>query len=266
MHSATPRMRKFFVNLLLSYIHHCATLWALITQHRMKVKVGIEKPKEEEPSALPLPVSQPLPAQHVTVVQPEPRKQPGSTCWFVWSILATIFCCLPCGAIGLAHAMIAKHEGERGNFIGHKRRLYQAKCWTSWSIGLGVASLILIGVMMGLACTRRSSSRWYVEDAYPLKDYVGYSTTDSVGPYGKHGNKGDGEGDFDHHPTGEDYNEFDGHTGDGGVGKDDDRQEDSDGHRGPGGHMEVTEVLGSWRSQGSWGSWRSQRSWGSWRS
>jgi len=44
--------------------------------------------------------------------------------------------------IGLVHAMIAKHEGERGNFAGHRQRLYQAKCWTCWTIALGLLVLI----------------------------------------------------------------------------------------------------------------------------
>ena len=43
--------------------------------------------------------------------------------------------------------MIAKHEGERGNFAAHRRRLYQAKCWTSWSIALGLLVLLaMVGV------------------------------------------------------------------------------------------------------------------------
>ena len=66
----------------------------------------------------------------------------STTCWYVWGILSTIFCCLPCGVIGLVHAMIAKHEGERGNHTAHRRRLYQAKCWTTWSIVLGLLVVI----------------------------------------------------------------------------------------------------------------------------
>jgi len=42
--------------------------------------------------------------------------------------------------------MIAKHEGERGNFAAHRRRLYQAKCWTSWSIALGL--LVVLAVLI----------------------------------------------------------------------------------------------------------------------
>ena len=56
----------------------------------------------------------------------------------MFSILASIFCFFPFGIIGVIHAMIAKHEGEKGNFASHRRRLYQAKCWTSWAIAIGV--------------------------------------------------------------------------------------------------------------------------------
>jgi len=88
----------------------------------------------------------------VTAVTMPPMNQSfdhqPTTCWYVWGILSTIFCCFPCGVIGLVHAMIAKHEGERGNFAAHRRRLYQAKCWTSWSIALG---LLVLLAMVGYA-------------------------------------------------------------------------------------------------------------------
>ena len=39
--------------------------------------------------------------------------------------------------IGLIHVMIGKHEGERGNMKTYRERLYQGKCWVSWSIVIG---------------------------------------------------------------------------------------------------------------------------------
>lgn len=44
--------------------------------------------------------------------------------------------------------MIAKQNAEQGNVNGYNRRMQQAKCWTGWSIGLGVAGLIIFGVLM----------------------------------------------------------------------------------------------------------------------
>ncbi|XP_067933731.1 uncharacterized protein [Watersipora subatra] len=97
---------------------------------------------------------------------------PGNTCWYVCGILSTIFCCLPCGVVGLVHAMIAKHEGERGNLPGYQTRMRQAKCWTSWSIVLGLLTLIaftlyVIGMTIGF-------SRVYQWCSLTDVDYIDY--------------------------------------------------------------------------------------------
>jgi len=116
-----------------------------------------------------------LDMKDASTTQPQIR---STTCWYVWGILSTIFCCFPCGVIGLVHAMIAKHEGERGNFAAHRRRLYQAKCWTSWSITLGL--LVVLGVIIFfLTCVgfRRYS---YDDDFYNNDYWYGYgNVTDS---------------------------------------------------------------------------------------
>lgn len=82
------------------------------------------------------------PAPDTQVIMPQqaaqPQQAPQSCALYVLSILATIFCCLPCGAIGLVHIMIGNHEAEKGNHVGAARRKRQATCWTAWSIALGL--------------------------------------------------------------------------------------------------------------------------------
>ena len=38
--------------------------------------------------------------------------------------------------------MIAKHEGERGNYAGYRNRIRGARFWTGWSIALGLLTLV----------------------------------------------------------------------------------------------------------------------------
>jgi len=106
-----------------------------------KTKIGCEETKV------------PMPDQAVAVQGVEQFNTRQTTCWYVCGILSTIFCCFPCGVIGLVHAMIAGHEAEKGNYDTHRRRLYQAKCWISWSIAIMVtlllASFIYWGVQLG---------------------------------------------------------------------------------------------------------------------
>ena len=43
--------------------------------------------------------------------------------------------------------VITAMEGESGNVIGQQRRLRQAKCWISWSLGLALTGgLIVVSV------------------------------------------------------------------------------------------------------------------------
>ncbi|XP_067934123.1 proline rich transmembrane protein 1B-like [Watersipora subatra] len=115
----------------------------------MTSQVGVTMTKEEEANApVSPPAYAPLPSQTAVPIsyQVEHVPVPTSSCWYVLGVLATIFCCLPCGIVGLVHAMIGQHEAERGNVQAHRRRMYQAKCWTSWSIALGLLVLVLLTV------------------------------------------------------------------------------------------------------------------------
>ncbi|XP_067934107.1 uncharacterized protein [Watersipora subatra] len=121
------------------------------------------------------------PPHYTTVELPDHEgadpKAPSTTCWYVCGILSTIFCCLPCGVVGLVHAMIAKHEGERGNLLGYRRRMRQAKCWTSCSIILGflaITALILytVGATVGFS---QAYEYWCGGVLSPPDDYYFWS-------------------------------------------------------------------------------------------
>ncbi|XP_067933566.1 uncharacterized protein [Watersipora subatra] len=106
-----------------------------------------------------------VPQDHTAVYLPAATdnqfEESATTCWYVFGVLSTIFCCMPCGVIGLVHAMIAKHEGERGNYAAHRTRLSQAKCWTSWSMAIGLALTIAFFTLMALSWYRYNSYYYY---------------------------------------------------------------------------------------------------------
>jgi len=65
----------------------------------------------------------------------------------VMAILATVFCCLPLGVVGIVRASECKAQRAVGNrelALAHSRA---AKTWSLWAILLGTASSILCGVL-----------------------------------------------------------------------------------------------------------------------
>ncbi len=61
----------------------------------------------------------------------------------VWSILATIFCCLPFGIVSIVYASKVNSLLSVGNFQAAKEAADKAKMWAWISFGLG----LLIGVI-----------------------------------------------------------------------------------------------------------------------
>lgn len=137
----------------------------------MKTKIVPEKLAPVETTEVTMPP--PPPPQLIQLQQAPP--QPTSL--YVLSILATIFCCLPCGVIGLVHTMVAGHEAEKGNLPGYRRRIKQGRCWTGWAIGLGLVCVLLIVVHFSLGCPYLSD--WYGDYEY---DEVFAATTPAMKP------------------------------------------------------------------------------------
>lgn len=72
--------------------------------------------------------------------QPSSTHKPDN--YLVWSILVTLFCCLPLGIAAIVNA--AKVDGlwASGDYYGAQQAARQAKKWCAWSFGLG---LVVIG-------------------------------------------------------------------------------------------------------------------------
>ncbi len=66
--------------------------------------------------------------------------------YMVWSILATIFCCLPAGIVAIVKAASANSKKNVGDFAGAMQEANVAKTWLTVSVVLGVVGSIIYGI------------------------------------------------------------------------------------------------------------------------
>lgn len=94
--------------------------------------------------------NQPPPRANVNVNYGENagRRIPPKT-WLVESILATLFCCLPLGIVGIVNATSVESKFQAGDIQGATLASENAKKWTVISIVLGiVGGFIAFGIGM----------------------------------------------------------------------------------------------------------------------
>lgn len=63
--------------------------------------------------------------------------------WLAESILATLFCCLPFGIVGIIKALNVSSEYNRGDYEGAERASRSARKWTLISFFIGVGQYLL---------------------------------------------------------------------------------------------------------------------------
>jgi hypothetical protein len=66
--------------------------------------------------------------------------------YLVWSILATLFCCLPGGIVAIIYSAMVSSKLAEGDAEGALRASKNAKlwCWLSFGIGLAVQIIVMI--------------------------------------------------------------------------------------------------------------------------
>lgn len=71
--------------------------------------------------------------------------------WLVESILATLFCCLPVGIVGIINAAKVESRFNSGDVAGARSASDEAKKWTmiSFWIGLAVAIIYILVIAVG---------------------------------------------------------------------------------------------------------------------
>ena len=85
--------------------------------------------------------------------------------YLVESILATIFCCMPLGIVGLIYASGVASAYYSGNYVLAQHKSDEAKKWTKWSFLLGVVYMVF-WVAILVICV-------IVQDAHVFKSHPG---------------------------------------------------------------------------------------------
>ncbi|HHW80994.1 MAG TPA: DUF4339 domain-containing protein [Bacteroidales bacterium] len=75
------------------------------------------------------------------------NQQPPKT-WLVESILATLFCCLPLGIVGIVNASKVESRFYAGDFDGAQQASADAAKWTKISFGIGIAVGVIYFIVM----------------------------------------------------------------------------------------------------------------------
>lgn len=69
----------------------------------------------------------------------------------VWSILVTLFCCVPFGIVAIVKAAAANSKKSVGDYYGAMQDANAAKTWLWWGFGIGLAANILVSAFWLIA-------------------------------------------------------------------------------------------------------------------
>jgi hypothetical protein len=71
--------------------------------------------------------------------------------YLVFSILATVLCCLPAGIVAIIYAAQVNGKLQAGDIAGAQVASKNAKmwCWISFGVGLGVGLLYMLLIAVG---------------------------------------------------------------------------------------------------------------------
>ncbi|MCF1765457.1 CD225/dispanin family protein [Corynebacterium argentoratense] len=88
--------------------------------------------------------------------QPQQPPQPGNGMmkpnnFLIPNILATIFCCLPAGIVGIIMSLKVDKLYNAGDIAGAQQASKTAKLWMIASIVLGIVGGIIYGVVLALS-------------------------------------------------------------------------------------------------------------------
>lgn len=78
---------------------------------------------------------------------------PPPESYLVWSILATLLCCLPFGVVAIIYSTQVSSKSAAGDFVGALAASKNAKtwCWVSFGCGLLVGLLYMMAMIAGAA-------------------------------------------------------------------------------------------------------------------
>lgn len=87
-----------------------------------------------------------------------PAQAPNN--YLVWSILATVFCCLPLGIVAIVKSSQVSGLWAQGQYAEAQASAESAKKWVKWSVILWVIGVVVYGiVLLVLALTADHSNQ-----------------------------------------------------------------------------------------------------------
>lgn len=70
--------------------------------------------------------------------------------YLVWSILVTLFCCLPFGVVAIVKSSQVNGLWAQGRYAEAQASADSAKKWVAWSAVIGVVVAIIYGILMAV--------------------------------------------------------------------------------------------------------------------
>jgi hypothetical protein len=89
---------------------------------------------------------QPQPEYYVPPQQGDVPPRPGNL--LAWSILSTIFCCVPFGIVAIVYSAKVNPLWDFGDFVGAKDAADKARTWNKVSLVLGIIGSIIYAVCL----------------------------------------------------------------------------------------------------------------------
>jgi len=80
-----------------------------------------------------------------------PPQQPGGQApnnYLVWSILVTLFCCLPLGVVAIVKSSQVNGLWAQGQYAEAQASAESAKKWVMWSAIAGVVAGVIYAIIM----------------------------------------------------------------------------------------------------------------------
>lgn len=82
-----------------------------------------------------------------------PPQQPAGQApnnYLVWSILVTLFCCLPLGIVAIVKSSQVNGLWAQGRYAEAQASADSAKRWVIWSAVIGVVAGVIYGILLSL--------------------------------------------------------------------------------------------------------------------
>ena len=118
-----------------NYFHNCGV--SFHTQAVICIKCGVNLENRSQ-SFVQNTVTQSQPNQSSDLFPPQLPKT-----WLAESILATLFCCLPFGIVGIINASKIQSHFNAGNYDAAQRASDEAKKWTMISFWIGIIGALI---------------------------------------------------------------------------------------------------------------------------